>query len=136
MSKFIIEGGHKLSGTITPQGAKNEALEVISAVLLTSEPVTISNVPEILDVKNLIALLQGMGVKVERKAKGIYTFQADEVDTSYIETEEFVRKCAALRGSVMVVGPLLSRFGHAWFAKPGGDKIGRRRVDTHLDGML
>ena len=136
MSKFIIEGGHRLSGTITPQGAKNEALEVISAVLLTGEPVTISNVPEILDVKNLIALLQGMGVKVERKAKGVYTFQADEVDTSYIETEEFVKKCAALRGSVMVVGPLLSRFGHAWFAKPGGDKIGRRRVDTHLDGML
>ena len=136
MSKFIIEGGHKLSGTITPQGAKNEALEVISAVLLTSEPVTISNVPEILDVKNLIALLQGMGVKVNRKAKGVYTFQADAVDTSYIETEEVVKKCAALRGSVMVVGPLLSRFGHAWFAKPGGDKIGRRRVDTHLDGML
>ena len=136
MSKFIIEGGHKLSGTITPQGAKNEALEVISAVLLTGDPVTISNVPEILDVKNLIALLQGMGVKVNRKAKGVYTFQADEVDTSYIETEEFVMKCAALRGSVMVVGPLLSRFGHAWFAKPGGDKIGRRRVDTHLDGML
>jgi UDP-N-acetylglucosamine 1-carboxyvinyltransferase len=136
MSKFIIEGGHRLSGTITPQGAKNEALEVISAVLLTGDPVTISNVPEILDVKNLIALLQGMGVKVERKAKGVYTFQADEVDTSYIETEEFVKKCAALRGSVMVVGPLLSRFGHAWFAKPGGDKIGRRRVDTHLDGML
>ena len=136
MSKFIIEGGHRLSGTITPQGAKNEALEVISAVLLTGDPVTISNVPEILDVKNLIALLQGMGVKVNRKAKGVYTFQADEVDTSYIETEEFVKKCAALRGSVMVVGPLLSRFGHAWFAKPGGDKIGRRRVDTHLDGML
>ncbi len=136
MSKFIIEGGHKLSGTITPQGAKNEALEVISAVLLTSEPVTISNVPEILDVKNLIALLQDMGVKVARQAKGVYTFQADAVDTAYIETEEFVAKCAKLRGSVMVVGPLLSRFGRAWFAKPGGDKIGRRRVDTHLDGMV
>ena len=135
MAKFIIEGGHKLSGTITPQGAKNEALEVISAVLLTSEPVTISNIPEILDVKNLIELLQKMGVKVDRRAKGTYTFQADQVDTSYIETEEFVKKCAALRGSVMVVGPLLSRFGHAWFPKPGGDKIGRRRVDTHLDGM-
>ena len=136
MSKFIIEGGHKLSGTITPQGAKNEALEVISAVLLTSEPVTISNVPEILDVKNLIALLQDMGVKVARQAKGVYTFQADAVDTAYIETEEFVAKCAKLRGSVMVVGPLLSRFGRAWFAKPGGDKLGRRRVDTHLDGMV
>ena len=136
MSKYIIEGGHKLSGTITPQGAKNEALEVISAVLLTGEPVTISNVPEILDVKNLIALLENMGVKVTRHCKGKFTFQADAVDTSYIETQEFVEKCAELRGSVMVVGPLLSRFGHAWFAKPGGDKIGRRRVDTHLDGMI
>jgi UDP-N-acetylglucosamine enolpyruvyl transferase len=105
-------------------------------VLLTADPVVISNVPEILDVKNLIDLLKGMGVKVQRLEKGTYRFQADEVDTAYIETEEFVKKCAALRGSVMVVGPLLSRFGHAWFAKPGGDKIGRRRVDTHLDGMV
>ena len=136
MGRFIIEGGHRLSGEITPQGAKNEALEVISAVLLTADPVVISNVPEILDVKNLIGLLQGMGVTVQRLEKGTYRFQADEVDTAYIETEEFVRKCAALRGSVMVVGPLLSRFGHAWFAKPGGDKIGRRRVDTHLAGMV
>ena len=136
MSKFIIEGGHKLSGTITPQGAKNEALEVISAVLLTDEPVHMENVPEILDVKNLIDLLGQMGVKVVRHSKGNYTFQADEIDTSYIETEEFVQKCAKLRGSVMVVGPLLARFGSAWFAKPGGDKIGRRRVDTHLEGMM
>ena len=136
MGKFIIEGGHTRSGEITPQGAKNEALEVISAVLLTADPVVITNVPEILDVKNLIGLLQGMGVKVEHLEKGTYRFQADQVDTSYIETEEFVRKCAALRGSVMVVGPLLARFGHAWFAKPGGDKIGRRRVDTHLAGMV
>ena len=136
MGRFVIEGGHRLSGEITPQGAKNEALEVISAVLLTADPVVISNVPEILDVKNLIGLLQGMGVKVQRLEKGTYRFQADEVDTAYIETEEFVKKCAALRGSVMVVGPLLSRFGHAWFAKPGGDKIGRRRVDTHLSGMV
>ena len=136
MGRFIIEGGHRLSGEITPQGAKNEALEVISAVLLTADPVVISNVPEILDVKNLIDLLKGMGVKIQRLEKGTYRFQADVVDTAYIETEEFVRKCAALRGSVMVVGPLLSRFGHAWFAKPGGDKIGRRRVDTHLDGMV
>ena len=125
-----------MSGEITPQGAKNEALEVISAVLLTADPVVLSNVPEILDVKNLIDLLKGMGVKVQRLEKGTYRFQADEVDTAYIETEEFVKKCAALRGSVMVVGPLLSRFGHAWFAKPGGDKIGRRRVDTHLSGMV
>ncbi len=136
MGRFIIEGGHRLSGEITPQGAKNEALEVISAVLLTSEPVVLSNVPEILDVKNLIELLKGMGVKVQRLEKGTYRFQADEVDTTYIESEEFVKKCASLRGSVMVVGPLLSRFGHAWFPKPGGDKIGRRRVDTHLSGMV
>ena len=136
MGKFIIEGGHRLSGEITPQGAKNEALEVISAVLLTAEPVVLSNIPEILDVKNLIALLQEMGVKVERLEKGTYRFQADAVNTEYTDSEEFVRRCAALRGSVMVAGPLLSRFGHAWFAKPGGDKIGRRRVDTHLDGMV
>jgi len=136
MARFIIEGGHKLSGEITPQGAKNEALEVISAVLLTAEPVRIDNVPEILDVRNLIDLLRGMGVKVIRHSKGSYTFIADEVDTSYTDSEQFVRKCAALRGSVMTAGPLLSRFGRAWFPKPGGDKIGRRRVDTHIDGMV
>ena len=136
MGQFIIEGGHRLSGEITPQGVKNEALEVISAVLLTAETVTISNIPEILDVKNLMGLLEAMGVKINRLSEGCYSFRADNVDTSYIETEEFVRKCASLRGSVMVVGPLLSRFGNAWFAKPGGDKIGRRRVDTHLQGML
>lgn len=136
MSSFVIEGGRKLSGTIRPQGAKNEALEVISAVLLTSEEVTISNIPEILDVRNLILLLEGMGVKVTRHEKGKYTFKADSIDTSYIESDDFVRKCASLRGSVMVVGPLLARFGHAYFPKPGGDKIGRRRVDTHIQGMM
>ncbi|MDE6870628.1 MAG: UDP-N-acetylglucosamine 1-carboxyvinyltransferase [Bacteroidales bacterium] len=136
MSSFVIEGGHKLSGTIRPQGAKNEALEVISAVLLTDEEVTISNVPEILDVRNLILLLEGMGVKVTRHEKGRYTFKADEVDSNYIASDDFVRKCAALRGSVMVVGPLLARFGKAYFPKPGGDKIGRRRVDTHITGMV
>ncbi len=136
MSAFVIEGGHKLSGVIRPQGAKNEALEVICAVLLTSEEVTISNVPEILDVRNLILLLEGMGVKVTRHEKGRYSFRADDIDTSYIESADFVRKCAALRGSVMIVGPLLARFGHAYFPKPGGDKIGRRRVDTHITGML
>lgn len=136
MSSFVIEGDHKLSGVIRPQGAKNEALEVISAILLTTEPVTISNVPEILDVRNLIILLEGMGVKVTRHEKGRYTFIADEIDTDYISSDDFVRKCAALRGSVMVVGPLLARFGHAYFPKPGGDKIGRRRVDTHITGLL
>lgn len=136
MSSFVIEGGHKLSGTIMPQGAKNEALEVISAVLLTQDEVKISNVPEILDVKNLILLLQDMGVEVTRHEKGVYTFKADNLDEKYISSEEFVRKCARLRGSVMVVGPLLARFGHAYFPKPGGDKIGRRRVDTHIQGMI
>ena len=136
MGSFIIEGGRKLSGSITPQGAKNEALQVISAVLLTSDPVVIGNVPEILDVKNLIALLEGMGVEVQRLAKGEYRFCAAKVDRNYVCSEEFVRRCAALRGSVMVVGPLLTRFGEAYFPKPGGDKIGRRRVDTHIDGFV
>ncbi len=136
MSSFVIEGGHKLSGTIHPQGAKNEALEVISAVLLTDEEVVISNIPEILDVKNLILVLEGMGVKVRRLEKGKYSFKADEIDRDYIVSGEFVRKCAFLRGSVMVVGPLLARFGRAYFPKPGGDKIGRRRVDTHIQGMV
>ncbi len=136
MSSFVIEGGHRLSGTIMPQGAKNEALEVISAVLLTREEVKISNVPEILDVKNLILLLQDMGVEIHRLEKGVYTFKADNLDEEYIGSGEFVRKCARLRGSVMVVGPLLARFGHAYFPKPGGDKIGRRRVDTHIQGMI
>ncbi len=135
-STFIVEGGHELHGEIMPQGAKNEALEVISAVLLTKEEVIISNVPEILDVKNLINLLQGMGVKVKRIERGIYGFKADDIDTEYIESEDFVKKCASLRGSVLVVGPLLARFGEAWFPKPGGDRIGRRRVDTHIQGMI
>ncbi len=136
MSSFVIEGGHKLSGKIRPQGAKNEALQVISAVLLTKEKVRISNVPEILDVRNLILLLEGMGVKVTRHEKGVYTFQADEIDTDYVSSADFVGKCAKLRGSVMVVGPLLARFGRAYFPKPGGDQIGRRRVDTHIMGFM
>lgn len=135
MSKFIIEGGHKLSGEIRPQGAKNEALEVISAVLLTDEEVRISNIPEILDVKNLIDLMKAMGVSVTRHSKGDYTFCASELDTDYIDSVDFVGRCAALRGSVMVVGPLLARFGKSYFPKPGGDIIGRRRVDTHLEGL-
>ncbi len=136
MSSFVVEGGHKLSGSIAPQGAKNEALEVISAVLLTSESVTISNIPDILDIRNLISLLEGMGVKVERKGKGEYTFNASRINEFYVASAEFVEKCARLRGSVMVVGPLLARFGLAYFPKPGGDKIGRRRVDTHIDGFI
>ncbi len=136
MSSFVIEGGHKLSGRIKAQGAKNEALQVISSVLLTSGNVTISNIPEILDVKNLIAMLEGMGVQVMRISKGRYSFTADRIDRDYICSATFVRKCASLRGSVMVVGPLLARFGEAWFPKPGGDKIGRRRVDTHIDGFI
>ena len=136
MSSFVIEGGHKLSGTIRPQGAKNEALQVISAVILTGEAVRISNVPEILDVRNLILLLEGMGVKITRHEKGVYTFKADEIDRDYIMSADFVAKCAKLRGSVMVVGPLLARFGKAYFPKPGGDQIGRRRVDTHIQGFM
>ena len=136
MGSFIIEGGHKLSGSITPQGAKNEALQVISAVLLTTEEVVISNIPEILDVKNLILILEGMGVKVKRLEKGVYSFKADDINEDYITSADFVRKVASLRGSVMVVGPLLSRFGRAYFPKPGGDQIGRRRVDTHILGFM
>ncbi len=136
MSKFIIEGGNRLSGTIEPQGAKNEALQVISAVLLTSDEVMMDNVPEILDVRNLIALLEGMGVKVSRRAPGSYTFRADDVNREYVASEEFVKLCASFRGSVLVVGPLLARFGAAYFAKPGGDKIGRRKVDTHIFGLM
>ena len=136
MSSFVVEGGHKLSGTIRPQGAKNEALQIISAVLLTKSEVKISNIPEILDIKNLILLLEGMGVKVTRHEKGVYTFKADEIDRDYIMSADFVAKCAKLRGSVMVVGPLLARFGRAYFPKPGGDQIGRRRVDTHILGFM
>ncbi len=136
MSSFIIEGGHTLSGSIKPQGAKNEALEVISAVLLTEEEVVISNVPDILDVKNLIDLFKSMGVKVERLEKGKFSFKADNLDRNFVFSEEFVRKCSRLRGSVMVAGPLLARFGEVFFPKPGGDKIGRRRVDTHIAGLM
>lgn len=124
-----------MSGEITPQGAKNEALEVICAVLLTPEKVTIHNIPDILDVNILIRLLRDMRVKVERPAVGTYTFQADDIDLEYLQTEEFLRKSTSLRGSVMVIGPLVARFGKAVVPKPGGDKIGRRRLDTHLVGI-
>jgi len=135
MASFIIEGGHRLEGTIVPQGAKNEALEVICATLLTAEEVRITNIPEILDVQHLIGLLRHLGVEVNRLTAGDYTFRADRVDLSYARSDDFMKECAALRGSVMLVGPLLARFGEAVLAKPGGDKIGRRRVDTHLSGM-
>lgn len=135
MESFIIEGGHQLQGTITPQGAKNEALEVIAAVLLTSDPVRITNIPDILDVNNLIRLLQDMGVKVTRNCKGDFTFQADELNLDFLSSDEYVRKCSALRGSVLTMGPLLGRFGKAVVAEPGGDKIGRRRLDTHFLGF-
>lgn len=135
MASFIIEGGHPLQGTITPQGAKNEALQVICASLLTCEPVTISNIPDILDVNNLIRLLQEIGVKVKRNGRNDYTFQADELNLDYLDSVDFVKKCASLRGSVLMIGPLLGRFGKATVSKPGGDKIGRRRLDTHFLGF-
>lgn len=135
MASFIIEGGHPLQGSITPQGAKNEALQVISASLLTHEPVTISNIPDILDVNNLILLLQEMGVKVKRNSRNEYTFQADKLNLDYLDSVDFVKKCASLRGSVLMIGPLLGRFRKATVNKPGGDKIGRRRLDTHFLGF-
>ena len=135
MEAFLIEGGHPLSGTIVPQGAKNEALEVICATLLTDEEVVIKNIPDILDVNNLIKLLMDIGVKVHKLGVGEYSFKADELKLDYLSSDEFVQKCAALRGSVLMIGPLLGRFGHATVAKPGGDKIGRRRLDTHFMGF-
>ena len=135
METFIIEGGHTLSGTITPQGAKNEALEVIAATLLTDQPVHITNIPDILDVNNLIKLLEEIGVKVTRNSRNDYTFQADDINLEYLDSDEYVQKCAALRGSVLLMGLLVGRFGHAAVAEPGGDKIGRRRLDTHFLGF-
>ncbi|MDR2499025.1 MAG: UDP-N-acetylglucosamine 1-carboxyvinyltransferase [Tannerellaceae bacterium] len=135
MSSFIIEGGQRLKGELTPQGAKNEALEVICASLLTSEEVRIRNVPDILDATNLIMLLREMGVKVEKLGEHDYSFRADDIDLDFLETEKFVRACAALRGAVMITGPLLARFGRALVPQPGGDKIGRRRLDTHFTGL-
>lgn len=135
MQSFIIEGGHPLRGTITPQGAKNEALEVICATLLTSDEVVIGNIPDILDVANLIQLMSDVGVKVTRRGRNEYAFRADEVKPDYLESAEFARKCAALRGSVLMIGPLLARFGKTVVAEPGGDKIGRRRLDTHFLGF-
>ena len=135
MASFIIEGGHPLSGDITPQGAKNEALQVICATLLTKEEVIIHNIPDIRDVNNLIQLLRDIGVKVSKKDRNTYTFQADELNLDYLESDEFVASCAELRGSVLMIGPLLARMGKAVITKPGGDKIGRRRLDTHFLGF-
>ncbi|WP_448907711.1 UDP-N-acetylglucosamine 1-carboxyvinyltransferase [Hoylesella shahii] len=135
MQSFLIEGGRPLQGTITPQGAKNEALEVICAAILTTEEVRISNVPDILDVNNLILLLEDIGVKVTRHARNDYSFKADELNLDFLSSDEFVLKCATLRGSVLLIGPLLGRFGKAMVAQPGGDKIGRRRLDTHFLGF-
>lgn len=135
MDTFEIIGGKKLKGEITPQGAKNEALQIISAVLLTDQLITISNIPDIVDVNKLIDLLRDMGVKVERLSKDTYTFKADEINLKYFTTDEFKKKGAALRGSVMIVGPLLARFKQAYIPRPGGDKIGRRRLDTHFLGF-
>ena len=135
MDTFIIEGGHQLCGSITPQGAKNETLQVVCAALLTGEPVRINNVPDILDVNNLIHLLTDIGVRVTRHSRNEYTFEACDLNLDYLESDEFVKKCSALRGSVLMIGPLLGRFGKAVVAKPGGDKIGRRRLDTHFLGF-
>lgn len=136
MSKLIIEGGRQLSGSITPMGAKNEALQVICATLLTRSEVEIDNVPEILDVVNLIDLMARMGVAVTRRGHGKYTFCAENLDADYVNSDDYIKRCAGLRGSVLLVGPLLARLGRAYFPKPGGDKIGRRKVDTHIQGML
>jgi len=135
MGTFIIEGGHRLKGEITPQGAKNEALQVISAVLLTDQEVEISNIPDIIDVNKLIDILRNLGVKIQKKSKGTYTFQADDLNLEYLLSEEFRTKGGGLRGSIMIMGPLLARFGKAFMTKPGGDKIGRRRLDTHFEGF-
>ena len=135
MGTFTIEGGHKLKGTLTPQGAKNEALQILAAVLLTADEVELKNIPEIRDILRMIELLKGLGVKVDHKGKGHWTFKADEIDLDFFHTDEFKTKGAAIRGSIMIIGPLLARFGIGYIPSPGGDKIGRRRLDTHFIGF-
>ena len=135
MASFRITGGTALRGDVHPQGAKNEALQILCAVLLTPEKVRIKNVPNIIDVNKLIDLLKSLGVKVEKISEDTYDFQADDINLDYLETDEFMKKGAALRGSIMIVGPMLGRFGKGYIPAPGGDKIGRRRVDTHFDGF-
>lgn len=136
MGTFQIEGGHALKGSIQPQGAKNEALQILCAVLLTPERVTISNIPDIIDINKLIGLLGNLGVKIQKNAHGSYTFQADDLNLKYLESPEFKKDGSSLRGSIMIVGPLLARFGKGYIPKPGGDKIGRRRLDTHFEGFI
>ena len=136
MASFKIEGGHKLNGTITPQGAKNEALQVICAVLLSPEKVVIDNIPDIIDVNKLIFILGELGVKIEKLASNSYSFQADDINLDYLESADFKRDGSSLRGSIMIVGPLLARFGKGYIPRPGGDKIGRRRLDTHFEGFI
>lgn len=136
MTTFKIEGGHKLSGEIQPQGAKNEALQILCAILLTSDKVTVHNIPDIIDVNKLITVLGKLGVKIKKRNHGSYSFQADEVNMKYLESEDFKQDGRGLRGSIMIVGPLLARFGKGYIPKPGGDKIGRRRLDTHFEGFI
>jgi UDP-N-acetylglucosamine 1-carboxyvinyltransferase len=136
MGTFHIEGGHQLSGEIRPQGAKNEALQILCAVLLTDEPVVIENIPDIIDVNKLITILSHLGVKVEHLSAGSYRFQSDDLDLDYLESELFKKEGSSLRGSIMIVGPLLARFGKGYIPRPGGDKIGRRRLDTHFEGFI
>ena len=136
MGTFHIEGGHKLKGEIQPQGAKNEALQILCAVLLTPDKVTIHNVPDIIDINKLISLLGNLGVKIQKLTHGSYTFQADDLNLKYLESPEFKKEGSSLRGSIMIVGPMLSRFGKGYIPKPGGDKIGRRRLDTHFEGFI
>ncbi len=136
MASFEIHGGKSLKGELVPQGAKNEALQIVSAVLLSPEKITISNLPDIIDVNKLINLLQAMGVKVEKVERGTYIFQAKDVDLEYLKSEDFKTRASSLRGSIMIIGPLLARFGKAFMPKPGGDKIGRRRLDTHFEGFI
>ncbi|MEM0932833.1 MAG: UDP-N-acetylglucosamine 1-carboxyvinyltransferase, partial [Bacteroidota bacterium] len=136
MGTFRITGGRQLHGDITPQGAKNEALQILCAVLLSPEEITIHNIPDIIDVNKLIALLEDLGVKIQKKSKGSYTFKADDINLEYLQSNQFKKDGRGLRGSIMLVGPLLGRFGKGYIPKPGGDKIGRRRLDTHFEGFI
>lgn len=136
MSAFVIEGGHQLKGEITPQGAKNEALQILCAVLMTPEKVDISNIPDIRDVNKLINILENLGVKIQKLGKGHFSFKSDELNLDYLESEQFKKEGSSLRGSIMIIGPLLGRFGKGYIPRPGGDKIGRRRLDTHFDGFI